>query len=264
MMPFLLLYQSGKKEQQQEKREENKREPKEYFYSPATTTTKHHTPRRRPTYTKNFQVNITFPDIMICMTLFIVALFTVVCKAALRDFTPDQLMKYNGVDNDSIYIARYGVVYDVSSLNFPAETFGKDIATLSVHISEAKIKQLTQENEVGRVSSPRMNRKFTVAELARYMESVPITPGRIDREILIGISGKIYDVSYGGTHMYTPGGSYGIFAGREATRALAKMSFEPEDLASRDLSDLNEEQLEALINWETLFRNKYPQVGTII
>jgi predicted heme/steroid binding protein len=201
---------------------------------------------------------------MIYMTIFIVALFAVVCKAALRDFTPDQLMKYNGVDNDSIYIARYGVVYDVSSLNFPAETFGKDIATLSVHISEAKIKQLTQENEVGRVSSPRMNRKFTVAELARYMESVPITPGRIDREILIGISGKIYDVSYGGTHMYTPGGSYGIFAGREATRALAKMSFEPEDLASRDLSDLNEEQLEALINWETLFRNKYPQVGTII
>lgn len=68
------------------------------------------------------------------------SLISVVCVASLRDFTPEQLLKYNGVDNDSIYVARYGIVYDVSTLSFPPETFGKDIAKLSVEVIFTSVK----------------------------------------------------------------------------------------------------------------------------
>lgn len=46
---------------------------------------------------------------------------------ALRDFTPDQLLKYNGVENELKYVARYDIVYDVSSLDFPSDVLGKEI-----------------------------------------------------------------------------------------------------------------------------------------
>lgn len=133
-----------------------------------------------------------------------------------------------------------------------------------MQVSDSKIKLLTEKFYVGRLSTPRMDRKFTVTELAKYCSSVSLLPGRIDKEILIGVNGKIYDVSYGGSHIYQPGGSYGIFAGKDATRALAKMSFEKADLESRDISDLSEQDLESLIQWDTLFSSKYPVVGTIV
>ena len=53
--------------------------------------------------------------------------------------------------------------------------------------------------------------------------------------------------------------------GLDVSRALAKMSFAPEDLASTDLSDLTEEQLKILDDWEDKFvcKKKYPVVGRI-
>jgi hypothetical protein len=53
--------------------------------------------------------------------------------------------------------------------------------------------------------------------------------------------------------------------GIDASKALAKMSFKPEDLESRDLSDLTSVQQKTLADWEKKFivQRKYPVVGNI-
>jgi membrane-associated progesterone receptor component len=61
---------------------------------------------------------------------------------------------------------------------------------------------------------------------------------------------------------YGPGGPYALFAGKDASRALAKMSFEDKDLTG-DVSGLGPFELEALQDWEYKFMSKYIKVGTI-
>ncbi|RCV07499.1 hypothetical protein SETIT_1G249700v2 [Setaria italica] len=61
---------------------------------------------------------------------------------------------------------------------------------------------------------------------------------------------------------YGPDGPYILFAGRDASRALAQMSFEPSDLTS-DISGLGPFEAEALQEWEYKFKSKYVTVGTI-
>lgn len=61
---------------------------------------------------------------------------------------------------------------------------------------------------------------------------------------------------------YGPGGPYALFAGKDASRALAKMSFEQKDL-NGDLTGLGVFELEALQDWEYKFMSKYVKVGTV-
>ncbi|KAL0789548.1 hypothetical protein Bca101_005794 [Brassica carinata] len=61
---------------------------------------------------------------------------------------------------------------------------------------------------------------------------------------------------------YGPGGPYALFAGKDASRALAKMSFEENDLTG-DISGLGPFELDALQDWEYKFMSKYVKVGTI-
>ena len=61
---------------------------------------------------------------------------------------------------------------------------------------------------------------------------------------------------------YGPGGPYALFAGKDASRALAKMSFDEQDLTG-DISGLGPFELEALQDWEYKFMSKYTKVGTI-
>ena len=61
---------------------------------------------------------------------------------------------------------------------------------------------------------------------------------------------------------YGPGGLYALFAGKDASRALAKMSFEENDLTG-DISGLGPFELDALQDWEYKFMSKYVKVGTI-
>ncbi|GFY81923.1 membrane-associated progesterone binding protein 3 [Actinidia rufa] len=61
---------------------------------------------------------------------------------------------------------------------------------------------------------------------------------------------------------YGPGGPYALFAGKDASRALAKMSFEDTDLTG-DISGLGPFELEALQDWEYKFMSKYVKVGTV-
>ncbi|KAH7691804.1 membrane-associated progesterone receptor component protein [Dioscorea alata] len=81
------------------------------------------------------------------------------------------------------------------------------------------------------------------------------------KPLLMAIKGQIYDVSQS-RMFYGPGGPYALFAGKDASRALAKMSFEENDLTG-DISGLGPFELEALQDWEYKFMSKYVKVGTI-
>lgn len=61
---------------------------------------------------------------------------------------------------------------------------------------------------------------------------------------------------------YGPGGPYALFAGRDASRALALMSFDPKDLTG-NIEGLSESELEALQDWEYKFMEKYVKVGQL-
>ncbi|XP_010255464.1 PREDICTED: membrane steroid-binding protein 2-like [Nelumbo nucifera] len=97
--------------------------------------------------------------------------------------------------------------------------------------------------------------EITEEELKAYDGSDPKKP------LLMAIKGQIYDVSQS-RMFYGPGGPYALFTGKDASRALAKMSFEEKDLTG-DISGLGPFEIEALQDWEYKFMSKYVKVGTI-
>ena len=97
--------------------------------------------------------------------------------------------------------------------------------------------------------------EITAEELKQYDGSDPKKP------LLMAIKSQIYDVSQS-RMFYGPGGPYALFAGKDASRALAKMSFEDKDLTG-DTTGLGPFELEALQDWEYKFMSKYVKVGTI-
>ncbi|KAL6009749.1 Membrane steroid-binding protein 1 [Asimina triloba] len=62
---------------------------------------------------------------------------------------------------------------------------------------------------------------------------------------------------------YGPGGPYALFAGRDASRALALMSFDPNDLTG-NIEGLNPDEIEVLNDWELKFIEKYVKVGQLV
>ncbi|XP_017695944.2 membrane steroid-binding protein 1-like [Phoenix dactylifera] len=97
--------------------------------------------------------------------------------------------------------------------------------------------------------------EITEEELKTYDGSDPKKP------LLMAIKGQIYDVTQS-RMFYGPGGPYALFAGKDASRALAKMSFESKDLTG-DISGLGPFELDALQDWEYKFMSKYVKVGTV-
>ncbi|KAJ8544157.1 hypothetical protein K7X08_028668 [Anisodus acutangulus] len=82
------------------------------------------------------------------------------------------------------------------------------------------------------------------------------------KPLLMAIKGHIYDVSTS-KMFYGPGGSYAMFAGRDASRALAQLSFKPEDI-NGNLEGLSDAELEILQDWEDKFMEKYARVGQLV
>ncbi|CAH1439010.1 unnamed protein product [Lactuca virosa] len=97
--------------------------------------------------------------------------------------------------------------------------------------------------------------EVTEEELKAYDGNDPKKP------LLMAIKGQIYDVSQS-RMFYGPGGPYALFAGKDASRALAKMSFDEKDLTG-DISGLGMFEMDALRDWEYKFMSKYAKVGTI-
>jgi membrane-associated progesterone receptor component len=96
--------------------------------------------------------------------------------------------------------------------------------------------------------------RLTLKELEKY-------DGR-QGKIYVSIKGQIFDVS--SCDAYRPGNDYSIFAGKDGTVALAKMSLSPKDMNIK--TKLTPEEQKTLDEWFEYYRDKkkYPIVGSII
>eukprot|EP00927_Polykrikos_kofoidii_P041610 TRINITY_DN35467_c0_g1_i1.p1 TRINITY_DN35467_c0_g1~~TRINITY_DN35467_c0_g1_i1.p1 ORF type:complete len:174 (-),score=33.43 TRINITY_DN35467_c0_g1_i1:228-749(-) len=80
----------------------------------------------------------------------------------------------------------------------------------------------------------------------------------------VGCCGKVIEVS--SSDNFVPGYGYGaLWAGKDATLALATLSLKPEDANRTDftVSQFNEEELRALAGWYKHFTSKYQVIGTM-
>jgi membrane-associated progesterone receptor component len=136
----------------------------------------------------------------------------------------------------------FAVYYTISSIFGSSNDHGQ----ARTREFEEKMEPLPPPVQLGEV---------TDEELRKYDGSDPKKP------LLMAIKGQIYDVSQSRI-FYGPGGPYHLFAGKDASRALAKMSFEDKDL-NGDLTDLGVFEMEALQDWEYKFMSKYVKVGTV-
>ncbi|XP_027937100.1 membrane steroid-binding protein 1-like [Vigna unguiculata] len=112
-----------------------------------------------------------------------------------------------------------------------------------------------EEEEMPPLRPPVQLGEITAEELKAYDGTDQSKP------LLMAIKGQIYDVSQS-RMFYGPGGPYALFAGKDASRALAKMSFEEKDLTG-DISGPGPFELDALQDWEYKFMSKYVKVGTV-
>lgn len=124
---------------------------------------------------------------------------------------------------------------------------------------------------VGRVVIPPTACRMSRSELrpfdGRGLGAGAIPPGYATAPIYVGVKDRIFDVSFGGSEFYTDGGAYECLAGRDASRVLAKMSMEPEDVKGLlDYSCLTDRETKNLDDWvEKLGEGGkgYPVVGWI-
>lgn len=117
---------------------------------------------------------------------------------------------------------------------------------------------------------PSSDRIVTMEELAKYDGMNQEKPEGEHSEygtnpIYLGALDKVFDVSFGGVPMYGKDGPYNRFAGKDASRALALMSFDPKDVENTDISDLEEKKVKVLKDWVKNFEEKkgYPVVGKL-
>ena len=102
-----------------------------------------------------------------------------------------------------------------------------------------------------------------------YSEKLRLTPQELqkydgrDGVIYLACGGLIFDVS--DAPSYQAGGSYSMFAGKDASVSLAKYSFKDEYLTMRpDEANLTANQLKAIESWKEFYSEKYPIVGELV
>ena len=125
----------------------------------------------------------------------------------------------------------------------------------------ASAKQPEEEEED--VDPPR---DFTPTQLRKYNGTKPADSGATGfgadepTPIFVALQGEVFDVSRAADH-YGPAGEYHLFAGRDATFALATMSLDPRDVGRTDYVNLDAAARSSLENWIVYFDQKYRRVG---
>lgn len=192
----------------------------------------------------------------------------------MDDYTKTHFSKFDGTDKDKPpLISLNDYVYDVSCLindndkyNTYKRFFGKDIGEEMKDLSEYRLIDSFKREKfpsVGKISIPISNLMLKRDELLKFNGGKNMEK-KINNSIYLGLNGNIYDVSYhGGDKFYKHEGAYELFAGRDVSVALAKMSFDKKDIENYNISSLNEDEKICLKNWEKKFKSKYPIVGSI-
>lgn len=110
---------------------------------------------------------------------------------------------------------------------------------------------------------PMKKRDFTLQQLRVF--DGRSGEGDTESPILMAVNHRVFDVTRG-KDFYGPGGPYGVFAGRDASRGLATFSVENSVIPDTydDLSDLSASELSSLKEWETQFQEKYDLVGRLL
>ncbi|KAK9279056.1 hypothetical protein L1049_012731 [Liquidambar formosana] len=101
-----------------------------------------------------------------------------------------------------------------------------------------------------------MAMELTPQQLKQFDGSDPSKP------IYVAVKGRIFDVT-AGKSFYGPGGAYVMFAGKDASRALAKMSKNDDDITA-SLDGLSDKEIGVLNDWEKKFEAKYPVIGRVV
>lgn len=86
-----------------------------------------------------------------------------------------------------------------------------------------------------------------------------------DSPSIVALDGEVFDVSTGkGPTTYGPGGSYHIFAGRDAARAYVTGCFKTH--LTHDLRGLTEKELGSLRHWKKFYaeHETYKKVGSVV
>ncbi|KRY20999.1 Membrane-associated progesterone receptor component 2 [Trichinella patagoniensis] len=107
---------------------------------------------------------------------------------------------------------------------------------------------------------PPMKRRYMTVEQLRQYDGTDA-----DGRICIAVNGDIYDVTRK-RELYGQGGPYGLFAGRDASRCLAKFSTEMVHIKDTydDLADLTLSEINSLREWAMQFAQMYPCVGKLL
>lgn len=221
-----------------------------------------------------------------------------------RNFTKEQLIYFDGKpDKDGhdkpVYLSVNGIVFDMSSgrnfygpdgpyASFAGHECGVALAKMSfdtAHLDDLagcaklnfgekteldnwieKFQYYRNYPIVGRLVTalPDPNRELTIQDIAKANQETP--DGYATTPIYIAAKGKVYDMSFGGVMFYGKGGGYSLFAGQDATRALAKMSLNAADVEDPHTEDLTEKEWKTLDDWVRKFEDtkKYPVVGKLI
>ncbi|ERS99365.1 progesterone binding protein [Sporothrix schenckii 1099-18] len=93
------------------------------------------------------------------------------------------------------------------------------------------------------------------------LEELSAAKGVDGGKCYVAIKGLVYDVT--GNKAYQPGGSYHVFAGKDASRALALSSTKPDDVLSQ-WQDLDDKEKGVLNDWVTFFAKRYNVIGKVV
>ncbi|XP_075586324.1 membrane-associated progesterone receptor component 1-like isoform X2 [Dermatophagoides farinae] len=118
-------------------------------------------------------------------------------------------------------------------------------------------KKKNDERERFRLPDPLPKHDMTLDELRRYDGTAP------DKRVCIAILGRVYDCTKGYDY-YGPGGAYSTFAGRDASRALAKFDVMAVKDEWDDITDLDQNELSSVMEWNEQFQEKYDYVGRLV
>ncbi|KNC50482.1 cytochrome b5 domain-containing protein 2, partial [Thecamonas trahens ATCC 50062] len=98
-------------------------------------------------------------------------------------------------------------------------------------------------------------RVFSQAELAAGDGSDPDAP------LLLGILGRVYDVSTGARH-YAKDGAYSFFTGRDGSAAFVTGDFTTAGLTD-DLTGLSDDDIMGIAEWLDTYERQYVRVGVV-